>query len=310
MPLPIAPLLGLAAAGVAGGVAALWRQRHCRRVERAWRERFTLGNDGIVAGAEGFTLERAGAPAVLLLHGFGDTPASLRYLGTALHAAGYAVHAPLLPGHGRAIRAFQEVRADRWLTAARDALRVLCARHEWVAVAGLSMGGALAVRLATDEELGSRVHALVLLAPYLVPPAPVRVAAFCSRGWGALVPYVSTQDPRSIQDQAERGRALGYGVATPAALRALVATAQGAFDVLPQVRCPTLMVVSRHDHRVAAAAAERAFAQLGARERRLVWRDVGGHILPVDHGRDAVFTATLEWLAAHGPAGRPRAGGA
>ena len=94
-------------------------------------------------GAGGFSLDRPNAPAVLLLHGVGDTPASLRYLAEALHAEGYAVEVPLLPGHGRTLRDFSAVTADAWYDAAREALRSLLARREWVAIAGLSMGGAL-----------------------------------------------------------------------------------------------------------------------------------------------------------------------
>jgi len=251
-------------------------------------------------GARGFSLDRPNAPAVLLLHGVGDTPASLRYLAEALHAEGYAVEVPLLPGHGRTLRDFSAVTADAWYDAAREALRALLARREWVAVGGLSMGGALSARLAADDELGDAVQAVVLLAPYLVPPAFVRAAARLSRAWGVVVPYVSTQDPRSIQDEVERARALGYGAMTPSALRALVATADAARVALPRITAPTLVVLSRHDNRVAAASAERAFARIGSADKRMLWRDIGGHILPVDHGRDEVFAATLDWLAMHG----------
>ena len=59
--------------------------------------------------------------AVLLLHGFGDTPQTLHYVADALHAAGYTVRAPLLPGHGRTLAAFGATRAKQWISAARDA---------------------------------------------------------------------------------------------------------------------------------------------------------------------------------------------
>lgn len=309
MPAPFLPLLGVAAAGIVAGAAKLLGGRHASRVEAALHARFPLSDNGVIVGADGFTIERADAPAVLLLHGAGDTPVSLRYFAEALHAAGYSVTAPLLPGHGRAVREFHGVDAESLHAAARRALERLADRHPWVAVAGLSMGGALAVRLAADPVVGAKVRALVLLAPYLVPPASVSVAAWTSRAWGPLVPYVSTLDPRSIHDQVERARAVGYGVMTPAGLRALVATARAAYAELSSVRSPTLFVVSRHDNRVAEAAARRAFDRVGAEAKRLILRDIGGHILPVDHGRDAVFDAALDWLAAHGGVEAVAAGG-
>lgn len=302
VPLPVVPLAAAAALGAAAAGARWWRKQHARRMESEAAARLPLSADGLIAGAAPIVLERDGAPAVLLLHGAGDTPASMRYLAQVLHGAGYAVHAPLLPGHGRTIRHFAAVTADDWFAAASEALRELQRRHPSVAVVGLSMGGALAARLAASED-GSGLTAAVLLAPYLTPPRYVRAAALCARGWGLVMDYVSTMDPRSIHDAAERSRALGYAVMTPSALRALVATADAAFAALPRIAVPTLMIHSEHDNRVPAALARRAFARIGAPERRLLWRDVGGHILPVDRGRDEVFAAVLSWLAAHRGAG-------
>ena len=292
--------IGLAA--VAGAVAGArwWRRRHAAAVESRAHALRPVGADGVIPGAAGFTLPRLHAPAVLLLHGAGDTPAALRYLAADLHARGYSVRAPLLPGHGRTIREFAAVAPEAWYTAAREELQRLRAAHEWVAVVGLSMGGALAVRLAADPEFADELPALVLLAPYLSPPRFVRYIAWSSAGWGSVAPYVESLDPRSIHDPAERAKALGYGVMTPAALRALIHTADAAAAALPRVAAPTLVIQSRHDNRIPAAGAERAFARLGAPEKRMMWRDVGGHILTVDHGRDAVIAAVGGWLAAHG----------
>lgn len=286
---------GLGVAAVAGALAGVRRIRD-RVAERRSLRRHPVGADGIIPGAEGFTLPREGGAAVLLLHGMGDTPGALRYLAEALHARGYAVHVPLLPGHGRTIRAFAQVSAQEWLDAASASLGELSERHAWVAVAGLSMGGALAVRLAADPTLGAAVRALVLLAPYLEPKPFLRRADRYSRLWGMLGTYVNSHDPRSIRDEAERARSLGYGIITPAALRALLRTADAASAALPAVSAPTLMIQSRLDNRILAAAAERAFARLGARDKRLVWRDVGGHIVTVDHGREEVIALVGAWL--------------
>ncbi|WGX94698.1 carboxylesterase [Nocardioides sp. L-11A] len=89
--------------------------------------------------------------AVLLSHGFTGSPASMRPWGEHLGALGYAVAVPLLPGHGTT---WQDLNTRRWadwyaeLTRVFDALR---AEHDAVVVGGLSMGGALVLRLAADR---------------------------------------------------------------------------------------------------------------------------------------------------------------
>lgn len=301
----IAALLIVVALALAVGLGR-WR---AARLEGAIAARFPLGPRGVVAGAEPIDLAPPSSlppadtgahtvPAVLLLHGGGDTPQALGYLAAHLHGLGYAVRAPLLPGHGRSVRDFTRVHAEQWADAARAEYRALRARHDWVALVGLSMGGALAVRLAAAT---ADVPALVLVAPYLAMPPRVARAARGAWLWGLAVPYVRSASGRSIHDPAEAERSLAYGVFTPAALRALLTTVQRAAAALPHVTAPTLVVQSRDDNRIAPAAAEQSFARLGAADKRLVWLEGTGHVLTVDYGRDKVFTLVARWLAAHRP---------
>ncbi len=88
---------------------------------------------------------------VLLSHGFTGSPASMRPWAEHLGALGYGVAVPLLPGHATT---WQDLNTRRWtdwyaeLTRAFDALRT---EHDAVVVGGLSMGGALVLRLAADR---------------------------------------------------------------------------------------------------------------------------------------------------------------
>lgn len=279
------------------GLYAL-RLRHIRALTALTESRGPRSAEGVIVGAEGFELACASAPAVLLLHGAGDTPQTLRYLGAALHGRGYHVDAPLLPGHGRAIRDFERLRADDLTAAATSAYERLRRTHDWVAVVGLSMGGALAVQLAAHQPL---VPALGLVAPYLAMPRKIERAAELSWIWGPVVPLVRSGDGVSILDPEERARSLAYGVFTPAALRALRETVRRAVDALSMVSAPTLMIQSSGDNRISAADAETAFARLGAKDKRLHWIAGAAHIITVDYGREQVFELLGEWLDSHQP---------
>jgi carboxylesterase len=255
-----------------------------------------LGDDGIVIGGDGFVLERPDAPAVLLLHGAGDTPQALRYLADALHARGFHVAAPLLPGHGRSLRDFARIRADDLTTASRESYDALCTTHRWVGLIGLSMGGALAVQIASER---SDVPALGLVAPYLAMPPRIERAARLAWLWGLIVPAVRSADANSVRDPEERGRTLSYGVFTAAGLRALYTIVRRAVAMLPRVVAPTLVIQSREDNRISAADAERAFARLGAKEKRLQWVTGAAHVITVDYGRDAVIQSLASWMESH-----------
>jgi carboxylesterase len=278
--------------------AAAWRAKHLREMTRLTLAKRVLGADGVVVGGEGFVLDRPDAPAVLLLHGGGDTPQTLRYLGAELYARGFHVAAPLLPGHGRSVREFTRVTAAQLIDATNTRYRELRASHEWVAVIGLSMGGALAVQLAAESP---DLPALGLVAPYLGMPPRIERAARFSRLWGFFVPIVRSGDKLSILDPQELDRSLAYGVFTAAALRALRDLMLGAVEALPRVAAPTLMIQSRTDNRVSAADTERAFARLGAREKRIEWITGAGHVITVDFGRERVIASLVAWMESHAP---------
>lgn len=272
------------------------RERHLAAMERVAAQRRRLGPDGIVVGGGAFSLPRPGRPAVLLIHGAGDTPQTLRYLGDALHAHGFHVEAPLLPGHGRTLRAFRETSADDWMNAVRASYTELERAHPWVSVVGLSMGGALAVRLAAENP---EIPALCLLAPYLTLRDSFARAARTSRIWGALVPVVRSSEGPSIFDPGEQAKNLAYGVFTATALRALRETVARAREALSRVASPTLFVQSRADNRTSPRDAELAFEMIGAADKRLEWIGGAAHIITVDYGRERVIADVLDWLERH-----------
>jgi carboxylesterase len=255
----------------------------------------------IRAGCEPLLLPANTGRAALLLHGFGDTPQTFCYLAPVLNAAGFTVQAPLLPGHGRSVQAFDESTGSEWLDAAREALRSLAATHDAVGVAGLSMGGTLAVILAAELQ---DVRALALIAPYIAMPRRHVTAAALHRVWA---PVLGPRQGRevSIQDPEERARNLGYGWITGRALHQLWVLVRRARRDLPRVTVPTLIVQSREDNRLAPAVAEYVHRTIGAPAKRLVLTNGGGHIATVDRGRDAVISEVRDWFRAHLAASLP-----
>ncbi|EFJ50097.1 hypothetical protein VOLCADRAFT_89124 [Volvox carteri f. nagariensis] len=100
-----------------------------------------------------------GAPAVLLVHGFGAFGDQWRDNMAALAAAGFRVLAPTFPGFGRSQKAAVPYSQDLWRDFLRDfVLQVVGAP---VVVAGNSIGGFISTCLAADYP--PLVRGLVLL---------------------------------------------------------------------------------------------------------------------------------------------------
>lgn len=176
------------------------------------------------------------------------------------------------------------------------------ARYSWSGLAGLSMGGALAVILAAQI---ADLPSLVLLAPYLGMPLHVRAAAATHRLWSGSVGAIRASSPRSIHDPRERAANLAYGALTGRAVHELALLVAKARRSLSQVTAPTLIVQSQEDNRIPPRVARHALDALGSSSKRLVFTRGAGHIITVDYGRERVFAEVQNWLE-RGPGTAPQ----
>ena len=285
-------LVGAATATV---LAALNRRRVARATEAGYATRFPADETGIASGAAGFMLPATTGRGLLLLHGSGDSPQSLRYLASALNAAGYAIHAPLLPGHGRTPRAFASASASDYRAEAGRALAEVVSQNRWTGVVGLSMGAAIATSVVSKSP---SVNALVLLAPYMIPPTGVRLTSKTAPLWSSLVPYVKGRGAASVHDPIAGAESRAYGTFSSGALGALVDAADAGFRALPTIRVPTLIINSAHDNRIPRALAERVVRTVQAPLEQH-WLEGCGHVITVDYCKDAVAQLVLAFLARH-----------
>jgi carboxylesterase len=114
-------------------------------------------------GHEPFHFE-VGSARALLIHGFLGSPRDLRPLAQELADVGVTARGVLLPGFGPDIARLKKVQAEEWLNAARAAWEAIREGASRTTLIGFSMGGAVALRLAT--EAGLAPDQLVLLAPH------------------------------------------------------------------------------------------------------------------------------------------------
>ena len=115
--------------------------------------------DGVRNGPEGADI------AFLLIHGFGAAPDEVTSLGDYLAEKGISSFAVRLAGHATTPEDFSTTTWHDWYESAIVGLRLV---QSWepthTFVAGLSMGGALSLLLASREE---KIHGVVAISPAL-----------------------------------------------------------------------------------------------------------------------------------------------
>ena len=127
----------------------------------------------LIPGADPWSHVGTGAHGALVIHGFTGNPGSMRGVAESLAAAGFHVEMPLLPGHGTHVDDMLPTRWADWSGAAEAAYQQLASRSDKVVVVGLSMGGALTLRIGADHP---EVVGLVCINPATQPQAPEVVA--------------------------------------------------------------------------------------------------------------------------------------
>jgi carboxylesterase len=279
-----------------GALIAIWwpiRAGIAHRIERNFERAHPRNADGYIIGAEPFFREGTRGGAVLVLHGYNDSPQSMQSMAAALHAAGWTVRVPALPGHGRTLQEFAASRAADWERAAHMELAELQRTHRDVAVCGMSMGGALAFTLAADAPT---VRAVIGLAPYLHLSKPMSFLLLFSPLAELGARYLESGGGRSVHDPEAARAIIAYRMAPPRLLYELTIVTRRAFAALARVRQPVLVLQSREDNRIPVASAERAFERVASTDKRIDWLTGTGHVITVDYGHREVERRVVEWL--------------
>jgi carboxylesterase len=244
-----------------------------------------------------------GRRGVLLLHGFAGTPPELRRLGVHLSQRGWYCAAPALAGHGLTPEDLHRTRWRDWSGSVQAAFDELCARCDRVAVAGQSMGGALALHLAATDM---RVDAVASLA------TPLWLPGVLQHFLPVIARVVRWQHPGSdvdLWDQTAVDELWSYGVRSTGAileLKRLIATVR---DELAQVRAPVIVLHGARDRTIdAACAVELAQRLVCSRAVDLHVYPRSGHAISVDVDRDDVNDRVTAWFERHAqPVSSPRA---
>jgi esterase/lipase len=255
----------------------------------------------VLPGAEPFAFPGGNGPdgrtGVLLVHGFTGTPMSMRPWGEHLAEAGFAVRCPLLPGHGTRWQDCNLVTEDDWTTAVGAAFDELAKDVDRVVVAGLSMGGTLAIRLA--EVRPDDVAALVLVNPSLLTQRlDAKLLPLIARITPSWAPIASDIKKPGITE-------LAYPKLPTRAVLGLRRLWTSTRADLGRVAAPVLLYRSVTDHVVEPASGKALLAGIASTDVTEVLLENSYHVATLDNDAPAIFEGSVDWIRTHARAGDP-----
>jgi len=239
-------------------------------------------------GAHPWSSDGDDSVGVLLLHGFTGSPASMRPWGEALADRGWTVRVPRLPGHGTRWQDMNITTWQDWYAEADRNLLELIARCERVYVCGLSMGGALTLRLA--EQHGEAIGGLVLVNPavhterldrHLLPIVKHLVGSF---------PGISNDIAKPGMDEVAYDR-------TPLkAAHSMMQMWSIVKDDIALVRQPVLLFRSAQDNVVEASNAEWILTHVASTDTEEVVLADSQHVATLDHDAQTIIDGSVEFI--------------
>lgn len=210
--------------------------------------------------------------SVICLHGFTGNPYEVHPAVSALSDMGIPAVAPLLPGHGYRERSKQEqefskITLDGMLAAARKEIAKARERYARVGMFGFSMGGAIALAMASEGLL----DACAVAAPALRLPIKAELL-IPLLSWASFTLEAPVQEPFCLPV---------YEFHHSRALRTLWQLSRHARRRLSEIRCPVLAVHSHKDTTVPPVVLELMEKHIQA-EIEVSWFDDSGHVMLLD----------------------------
>ncbi len=257
-----------------------------------------------------FSLPGTTGKGVLLLHGLTGAPAEMRYMARQLNREGFAVHAPLMAGHGVSADLLLKTNYRHWVASVVAAFDRFANEVDEVYVAGICLGGLLGVALAKERP------AVKGLAVYSV--------TFNHDGWSMPKGYRSGRMLKHLGSLPFVRRigvpeAPPYGIKNERLREWIIAApdmgVEGSLDVFPlgalaqqygladhvariggQVKTPTLIIHAEEDDQAHPRNAKRLRSVLGG-PVSIEWLNNSYHMIHVDQQRAEVARLTNRFFS-------------
>lgn len=233
-----------------------------------------------------------GSTGVLMIHGFTGAPPEMRLVGDYLHQRKMTVSAPLLPGHGTYVEDMNHCQWTDWVDHARLALAALKSVCDRVFIAGLSLGSLIALNLAAEDtalagavlyspsiKLNSKLIYLTPVLKYFIrkvkkPPEKYAAKAADRQEW--------TYDERPMAAAHELLKIIGH-----------------TRGLLPQVKCPLLIVQGVKDDVIDPACSRIIYDYSGSADKEILTLDDSGHCLTIDAQWETAAEKTHKFISRH-----------
>ena len=228
---------------------------------------------------------------VLFIHGFTGSPESIAPWARGVHEqGGFTVHLPALKGHATSWQDLNSTSWHEWFAGIEEEFLALSRICDRVFIAGFSVGGALALRLA--QLHGEKIEALLLLNPSIYDEKNKKFY-FALPFLKHIVPSL----PSGVMDvKRPTSKRLSYDRMPLKALDSLRGLWRSVEDNLHQVSNPLFIGYSLEDHVVDPLNSETIINNVLSHEIREVIFEDSYHNVSVDNDAEILISESVSFI--------------
>ncbi|SHM94465.1 alpha/beta hydrolase [Gracilibacillus kekensis] len=230
--------------------------------------------------------------AVLLLHGFTGHSADVRMLGRHLNSLGYTCYAPIYRGHGTSPEELVEATAEQWWEDVLEAYQHLQEKgYQKIAVAGLSLGGVLGLRLACNNPLQGVV---TMCSPMFFDNEEQLTIGF--RQFAKEYKQLEKKDEETIKEEVDN--LLTNSKELFQQIEKSITRVKENVDML---YTPTFVAQATHDQMINPKSANYIYENVESDNKHIKWYENAGHAITFSKDKDQLhqdveeFLASLDW---------------
>lgn len=217
-------------------------------------------------------IERGNDRAVLFIHGFPTTPDMYRYSAGIASEAGYDVFAPLIPSFGADYRDFAKTNFSSWYRWIEDYFNEKRRNYRYFYVVGVSMGGALTLKLAENNR---DITAMAVFSAPVVYNSLIRdriitnPAGYIARIIALFTPFIA---PKCLTGHKGNNDGddewIGYGGQFPRQGVSIMHNLKAIRKRLPDIRTPVFLLHDKGDRTVPFANLAIIDREIGSEKKK------------------------------------------
>lgn len=243
-----------------------------------------------------------GSNYVILIHGYPDSPYTVRNLGEYLAANGFHTLAPLLPGFGTDFEdLYKHSNWHEWIAEINNVIDAIKKRDpQNIFVSGISMGGFIALYTAIHRPevkaiapISGPVYVTSKLK-WIIPLIKTfkKYATYQNDEIDAMDPSVQ-QDSVLIELNRRYNKVVFNGISSELKIMKMVRRN------LHRIVQPILICQGRKDKTIPLETSKYIYDRVLSEEKTIKWYENSGHFLTLDYDKEELFADITKFFKKH-----------